>query len=280
MAGASLFLTRVFAQMFPGRTLSNQSSTTAPSPSAAQPQSPSPDHANMPRAVGIGAPNESHVLIDGLPNLFVDEGDCIVQFEPAFDNHTDATDFGLKIVPDLIPHWSQKTVHSVPLKEAIAAAIRSAGRPVAPQVIAKIVGSDTTTHQGTRPASLEFAGDEPFEPHERRPRRTSQDPSPAADAVTGRIAWWGEEKFPDRKSQGSRFYTSFALHLDTASGERTLQGEGLKDAISEGGCAVGDLVTVRRLRKIKVPAFRQDGSPKIVNGQHVMWDKWLWSIQK
>jgi len=29
-----------------------------------------------------------------------------------------------------------------------------------------------------------------------------------------------------------------------------------------------------------VPAIRRDGSPKIVNGQQVMWDKWLWSITK
>jgi hypothetical protein len=98
--------------------------------------------------------------------------------------------------------------------------------------------------------------------------------------VTGTVTWWGEEKFPDRKSKGSRFYTSFAMRLETMSGERTLQGEGLKDAIAESRCAAGDVVTVRRLRKVKVPAFRNDGSPKLVNGQQVMWDKWLWSIEK
>jgi hypothetical protein len=68
--------------------------------------------------------------------------------------------------------------------------------------------------------------------------------------------------------------------IDTVAGERTLQGEGLKEAIAESGCMVGDYVSVRRLRKIKVPAIRRDGSPKIVDGKQVMWDKWLWSISK
>ncbi|WP_175772995.1 hypothetical protein [Paraburkholderia phenazinium] len=287
MAGASLFLTRVFAQMFPGTMPSTQQSAPAPSPSPAQPESPAPNSSTAPRTVGLGAPNEFHVLIDGIPNLFVDEGDCIVQFEPAFDNHTEDTDFGLKILPDLVPHWSQKAEHRVSLKEAIATAIRSAGRPVVQPSNAKVVASDSTMRQASRgddlrkpPSSPEPGDDEQFEPRERSPRRTPQAASHAADAVTGSIAWWGEEKFPDRKSKGSRFYMSFAMHLDTVSGERTLQGEGLKDAITESGCVVGDVVTVRRLRKVKVPAFRNDGSPKIVNGQQVMWDKWLWSIEK
>ena len=64
--------------------------------------------------------------------------------------------------------------------------------------------------------------------------------------MTGTVTWWGEEKFPDRKSKGTRFYTSFAMRLETVSGERTLQGEGLKDAIAESGCVAGDVVTVRR----------------------------------
>ncbi|MFP4854261.1 hypothetical protein [Paraburkholderia sp. BR14264] len=70
------------------------------------------------------------------------------------------------------------------------------------------------------------------------------------------------------------------MHIDTTTGERTLQGEGLKDAIAECHCVVGDVVSVRRLRKTKVPAFRSDGSPVMVEGKQVMWDKWLWSITK
>src|ERR1700735_3050357 len=113
MAGPSLFLTRVLAQIFPGTTSTVQHPAPASSPSAAQPASTSPDPSTAPRTVGLGAPNESYVLIDGIPTLLVEEGDCIVHSEPAFDNHTEDTDFGLKILPDVVPHWSQKTVHRV-----------------------------------------------------------------------------------------------------------------------------------------------------------------------
>ena len=289
MAGASLFLTRVLAQMFPNATSTVQHPAPASSPSAAQPASTSPDPSTAPRTVGLGAPNESHVLIDGIPNLFVDEGDCIVQFEPAFDNHTEDTDFGLKILPEVVPHWSQMTVHRVPLKEAIAAALRNnAGGPAMQPPQASVPASAQGSRQASPQeayrvdASFQDTGDDDrhFEPRERSPRRAPQAGSGAADAVTGTVTWWGEEKFPDRKSKGSRFYTSFAMRLETMSGERTLQGEGLKDAIAESRCAAGEVVTVRRLRKVKVPAFRNDGSPKLVNGQQVMWDKWLWQIEK
>lgn len=60
-----------------------------------------------------------------------------------------------------------------------------------------------------------------------------------------------------------------------------LQGEGLKEAITECGCRVGDTVTVKRLRMIKVPAYRKEnGSPIYKDGQQVMWDKWLWSLMR
>ncbi|MCP3712271.1 hypothetical protein M3I54_35920 [Paraburkholderia sp. CNPSo 3274] len=99
-------------------------------------------------------------------------------------------------------------------------------------------------------------------------------------ATTGKVLGWGEEKFPNRRPTGKPFYTSFAMHIETAMGERTLQGEGLKDAIAQSGCRVGDSVSVRRLEKIKVPAFTDGGRPIMKNGQQVLWDKWLWSITR
>lgn len=65
-----------------------------------------------------------------------------------------------------------------------------------------------------------------------------------------------------------------------ASGVETLQGEGLKDAISEAGCKVGDAVEVKRLRKIKVPAFDEKSGDPVLDehGNQKVYDKWLWSI--
>jgi len=95
----------------------------------------------------------------------------------------------------------------------------------------------------------------------------------------GRIKSWGEERFPDRKRPG-KSYKNFALKLEMASGMETLQGEGLKDAISEAGCKLGDAVEVKRLRKIKVPAFDEKSGDPVLdeNGNQKVHDKWLWSI--
>jgi hypothetical protein len=125
-----------------------------------------------------------------------------------------------------------------------------------------------------------LAEDEPFEAGESGYVRRRRAQPADASSVTGRIVSWGEEKFPDRKREG-RHYVSFAMHIETSSGERTLQGEGLKEAIAECRCVVGDVVSVRRTGKVKVPAIRQsDGAPIVKDGKQVMWDKWLWSISK
>jgi hypothetical protein len=230
--------------------------------------------------VGQGAANETLITIADVPNLFVDEASCVVQFKPAFDEQAGQTQFGLKILPELVPHWSQVHVHRCSLKEAIATAIRSGGEPLPAAPAAPRASAEKSQTQ--RPARVDTSAPAaeplhaPHVPHVSR-RENSRD----TDAVEGRVLSWGEEKFPDRKAVGkSRFYTSFAMYVDTVAGERTLQGEGLKEAIAEAGCVIGDYVSVRRLRKIKVPAIRSDGSPKIVNGEQVFWDKWLWSISK
>ncbi|CAG9225812.1 hypothetical protein KDX16_14850 [Burkholderia vietnamiensis] len=257
MAHPAGLLARVLGDIFPGK------------PNDRRPESPvTHAHPKTPRVVGQGAANETRITIDGVPYLFVDEGDCVVEFEPAFDEHTGETAFGLKILPELTPHWSMRAEHRCALKEAIATAIRRVGQPASENVPQ---AGPSTVNDAPR--------DDPMPPARHAPRGGRDDTQSSAPVV-GRIAWWGEDRFPDRNSNGARSYTSFALRLDTAHGERTLQGEGLKDAIAECRCQVGDRVTVRRLRKIKVPAFRQDGTPKIVNGRQAMWDKWIWSISK
>ncbi|MBU6486222.1 MAG: hypothetical protein KGQ57_00165 [Burkholderiales bacterium] len=259
MASSAGFISRFLADVFPGRPANPQ---PAPSNSSA------PEH-SAPREVGQGAANETHITIGDVPNLFVDEGDCVVQFAPKFDEQMLETQFGIKVLPELTPHWSQVATHHCPLREAIAKAIRG------PSV--------RTTQQAPSIDPLEpvtsVIGDAATDtPRERRAAPATHGDSDVMAAVTGTIISWGEEKFPRRKGSGPRFYESFAMRLDTATGERVLQGEGLKDAISESKCQVGDVVSVRRLRKIKVPAFHQSGEPKIVSGKQAMWDKWLWSI--
>ncbi|WP_176091249.1 hypothetical protein [Burkholderia ambifaria] len=279
MGGVAMFFTRMLAQAFPGGP--RASTVTPPPPSFRQAE----------RTVGTGASNETFVTIDGVAHLFVDEGDCVVEFVPAFDDAPGDTMFGTKILPALAPHWAMVHEHPVPLKDAIAAAIRRASLPASPA----LGTTPTFAAAKQRPAQSadqprSASGHDDDETRASTTRQSSRvssprggtDASSRSSVVEGRITGWGEETFPDRRpGKQSRTYRSFALRLDTRDGERTLQGEGLKEAINECGCRVGDVVTVKRLRKIKVPAFRkEDGEPILKNGQHVMWDKWLWSITK
>jgi len=282
MRNAATLFARVMADVFSGKPAAkaSQASTVGNANTAEEaPSSPNaaPADTRSPTShvVGQGASNETIVTIGDIPHLFVDEGDHIVQFTPAFDDHAEETEFGLKIVPDLVPHWSQRAVHRCALKEAVALAIRQEGKPqsVAPLQQEKRAGNDV------KPASP-VATEEAFEPEASAPHRPRRTHNIDASNVVGRIVSWGEEKFPDRKRPG-RHYISFAMHIDTSSGERTLQGEGLKEAIAECRCVVGDVVSVRRTGKVKVPAIRQtDGTPIMKDGKPLMWDKWLWSISK
>jgi hypothetical protein len=273
---ATLF-TRVLADLFPGKP-ANQPSTSTPAQAAAPAVPPAGFATNRDlvlSVIGQGAQNEKVITIGDTPHLFVDEGDHIVQFTPAFDDHTEETEFGMKIVPDLEPHWSQVMIHRCELKSAIATAIRQGNRAVA-----NVVAEPTPETPSKTLHAPALAEDEPFEAGESGYVRRRRAQPADASSVTGRIVSWGEEKFPDRKREG-RHYVSFAMHIETSSGERTLQGEGLKEAIAECRCVVGDVVSVRRTGKVKVPAIRQtDGTPIMKDGKPLMWDKWLWSISK
>ena len=96
----------------------------------------------------------------------------------------------------------------------------------------------------------------------------------------GVVKEWGEKTFPDGKRPG-KTYESFCLTLEHRGETHILQGEGLRDAIAETHCRVGDRVEVRRLGKTKVPAVDSQGHPKLdATGAQILWDKWLWSISK
>lgn len=265
------YLIRAFAELFPG-TANGTIRARQPSPAAPAP-SVTP---GSPRHVGLGAPNETIINIDCIPHLFVDEGDCVVQFCPAFEEAPRDTRFGTKILPDLVPHWSVVQQHTVPLRDAIAMAIRAKGaplkRPVAHESRADVLCA------APEPELVERNAVHPTAQRNEHSRPTRNNARGDQAATTGRIVSWGEEDFPNRRPTGKRFYTSFAMHVETALGEQVLQGEGLKDAIAESRCQVGDHVTVRRLRKVKVAAFHESGEPVLKHGKPVYWDKWLWSI--
>ncbi|MDK3022924.1 hypothetical protein QO239_10005 [Cupriavidus taiwanensis] len=224
------------------------------------------------QAVGTGSRNEVHIEIGGVPNLFRDEGERIVHFVAAFDPRPTATRFGQKLLPDPVPYWSVAGEHpGAKISGVIAAAIRAHASPAARLDVQGDNGAGQSTHEA-QPGSQQAAPATP---------KASARREPGSAVHRGTISFWGEAEFPDRNRPG-RTYTSFALKLDTATGVDTLQGEGLKDAIAEAGCQLGDQVEVRRLQKVKVPAFhRRSGKPKLDdNGQQVLWDKWLWSITR
>ncbi len=242
---------------------------------ALQARPAAPAACNAP-AVGTGLRNEVQIEIGGVPNLFRDEEERIVHFVADFDARPTATHFGQKLLPDPVPYWNVVGEHQgATLSKVIAAAIRAHAVPPAH---AALQGDD-----GAGKSARQFA---------REPTRDSQHTGaaagraqtrrePGAAVHRGTIAFWGEAEFADRKRIG-RTYTSFALKLETATGIDTLQGEGLKEAIAEAGCQLGDRVEVRRLHKVKVQAFhRKSGTPKLDDGgQPIMWDKWLWSITR
>lgn len=272
-----------------GSFLDYQSSPKV-TPVAATPSEPSPMQPVEleQRVVGRGEPNESMVVINDIPMLFVEEPDCVVHFAPTFGFEMRPTKLGvgLKMLPDLLPHWEPKARHEdCSVKEAIEAVIKSGGTVASKPRAAAAAAAPLSASEADRPMARNDNSS---------PKVTSEQPpvAPAAPeqstakrsylaAVSGRVNSWGEEKFPNpRAAQAgeSPFYRSFAMRIDTGVKEEVLQGEGLKDAIANSGCIVGAEVSVKRLRKEKVQAFTDSGQPKMKDGQPVLHDKWIWQI--
>ena len=230
-----------------------------------------------PIVVGQGGRNERHLTVAGHAMLFRDEGGVVVQFRPAFDFELKQTSVGMKLMPSLAPHWEVLREHSGTLTDAIAAAIREAQLPESE------VGTSAPAPKRIDPA----------------PQRLRQRDDAIVDAVVsssapqasetprrverpryGVLKEWGEKEFPDGKRPG-KTYESFCVTLVHRGATNVLQGEGLRDAIAEAHCRIGDRVEVRRIGKTKVPAVDKHGNPKLdASGAQVLWDKWLWSITK
>ncbi|CAN7808449.1 hypothetical protein LJR267_010969 [Paraburkholderia hospita] len=233
--------------------------------------------APAPVVVGQGGRNERQVVIAGEARLFRDEGDVVVQFRPAFDYQLRDTPVGMKLVPSLEPHWAVVDEHPGPLRDAIAAAIKAAASPVAREreaAEAERPRAPVQVKPATTPVVIENAAPALVSSAKASgPHRTER-------PHYGVIAEWGEREFPDGKRPG-KTYESFCLTLESRGQTRLLQGEGLRDAIAETHCRIGDRVEVRRLGKTKVPAVNSRGEPILDGtGAQVLWDKWLWSIKK
>lgn len=256
---------------------------SAVNPSSSQSTTPaSPKAEAAPVLVGRGASNERHVMINGEPRLFRDEGDVVVQFHPAFDFDLRETPVGMKLIPSIEPHWAVLCEYQTSLTDAIARAIRSAqpGGPVQGRGEAQSPSESPTLRARAPRAHV----DAPMALENNvRALESTAKASPAQRTERARhgvVKEWGEKTFPDGKRPG-RTYESFCLTLEHRGETHVLQGEGLRDAIAESHCGIGDRVEVRRLGKTKVPAVDKQGHPKLdATGAQILWDKWLWSITR
>jgi len=226
--------------------------------------------------VGAGADNEVQMHIGGEPHLFVDEGAAIVHFVSRFEVEVRRTVFGPKLLPSVQPYWLPCKRHAdATLSEVIEQVLRGTSPSPVPKAAAQVV--DQFLDQIEAEATDLHSDAKPMRPAAKS--RTDSGMRKGGSYV-GTILTWGEEVFPDRKRPGET-YRSFAVRLQTAEREETLQGEGLKDAIAEAKAEVGNHVEIRRLRKVKVPAFRKNGEPKLdAHGQQIQHDKWLWAINQ
>lgn len=254
-------------------------------PDVSQPTaSPSPKTDAAPLVVGRGAPNERHVMIAGEARLFRDEGDVVVQFHPAFDFDLRETPVGMKLIPSLEPHWAVLCEYQSSLTEAIASAIRTS-RPHGSGEVVTADAPSSSNHPVQRTHSSRARSEVPMviENHVPALESAVKAPPPARRTERARygvVKEWGEKTFPDGKRPG-KTYESFCLTLEHRGETHILQGEGLRDAIAETHCRIGDRVEVRRLGKTKVPAVDSQGHPKLdATGAQILWDKWLWSISK
>lgn len=233
--------------------------------------------------VGTGAANERQFYVHGIPHLLRDEGGRVIHFVGVFQYLLQSTPYGDKLLPEVIPRWEQVSVHPGEALEKVAADVIQAESELTPDLL---TSSDAPAGARRFQPTRSLDGAQPSrskrEDGERQGGGSASSEKRSSSAYTvGKLIEWGEMEFPNRKSGGPRTYTSFAVKLYTGAGERTLQGEGLKDALAEAGCKLGDRVAVKRVRQEKVPAFDKKTGDPIKDprtGEQKLWDRWVWNI--
>ena len=99
------------------------------------------------------------------------------------------------------------------------------------------------------------------------------------ESTEGVLIWSGVRKFPDSGRPG-KFYENFCVEIKTDSGTRTLQGEGLSDALAEVDAQLNTRVSVKRLGKVPVELIDKRTKKPVLdeNGKPKTGYKWQWKI--
>lgn len=235
-----------------------------------------------PIPVGRGDPNERQFYVHGVPHLLRKEADRVVHFVGVFEHRLQRTQFGDKLLPEVFPRWKKVGEHPNSALEQVAAKVIQDGAQQ-DALRQSHAGADADARQRERPTARASDAERPGR-QERAgtgPRNVGADQGTSSVYTVGELLEWGEMTFPNRKPSGPRTYTSFALKLATTTGEKILQGEGLKDALADARCKLGDRIAVKRLHREKVPAFdKKSGSPIMdrTTGEQKLWDRWVWTI--
>ncbi|CAM2158513.1 conserved protein of unknown function (plasmid) [Pararobbsia alpina] len=236
--------------------------------------------------VGTGAANERVVTLDGVPNLFRDEGNFVAHFVAQFATEMRETRFGTKLLPSVAPHWAlSETFVGDSLAGAVGKVMQRFSKPS--QSNTATVNCSTSAADGSQAPRAEKhphvssgSTTPEFGAQRRGAVEGGRDRIRRVVAYKGTIVEWGVRKFPDRKDE-KKTYENFALVLRTDGGEQVLQGEGLRDALAEAKSNVGDRVNVKRLHQIDVPAVDNEGRALLdSHGNQKIWKKWVWSIKR
>lgn len=225
--------------------------------------------------VGNGASNEFQILISGIPNLFRDEGDHIVHFVAVFDSCIQNTSFGHKVLPIVVPRWDKVGVERGPSATPQSVALTVMREAKARTQSGTKAKTNRRTDLSTSDDAVAIMDSVQATPREATASQTGY--------AVGRLLEWGEMKFPNRKPGGKPSFTSFAVRLETAEGEKTLQGEGLKEPIANLGCEIGDRVSIKRLHKEKVLAFDHETGRPIIDPKtrkQKFYDRWVWQMHR
>jgi len=100
------------------------------------------------------------------------------------------------------------------------------------------------------------------------------------ESTEGVLIWSGVRNFPDSDRPG-KFYENFCVEIKTDSGTRTLQGEGLSDALAEVDAQLNTRVSVKRLGKVPVELIDKRTKKPVLdaNGKPKAGYKWQWKIK-
>lgn len=235
-----------------------------------------------PIPVGRGDPNERQFYVHGVPHLLRMEADRVVHFVGVFEHRLQRTQFGDKLLPEVFPRWKMVGEHpNTSLEQVAVKVIQQGVQHDAPRPSQSDDGAEVRRRDRQKASARDPQRSVRQDGATTRAGNVAFDSASSSAYTVGELLEWGEMTFPNRKPSGPRTYTSFALKLATTTGEKILQGEGLKDALADAGCKLGDRIAVKRLHREKVAAFdKKSGSPIMdrTTGEQKLWDRWVWTI--